>query len=504
MTLQDIGGGEVRQLEGEQLIFRFSSVGPPNRLESFHAEGDCLLKMDGGDQQEAIRLSGETLTASFDPRAEELLAAELAGGILFTRGEERMRGERADYDAAEGWLHITGRENGRLPRLWNETVQLEAADILYAVDGQLLEAEGDVWVKVHETGDRDLGLDVSLFSPGSDNEPVYIHAERLESDLEAGITTFRGMVRVLHGENVLSSRSLWLHHESRRMEALERVTMLIHPVPGETDPEEIIEPVLEDSLEQGESPVDEPFDPLAPLQIACWHMIYDDQARFIVLDERVDVRKHKTRMVADHMEIQLDHEDNRIRHIIASTVALPGNETGLLDTRQDILATGFESQRALWQATVPLTAGMPTPGDTTTGGAQTTGGRPGLGAAGTRPAVPQVTLSQPGGRSAPGERVLYYPGEQKAVLVGIETVATIVDPRSGSAQGTSLTYHLADGKILNRANENEVTLVLLHAGTAAADVTGTGSPVSTGSRRSGGTANNRTADRGWSGRSRSR
>ena len=118
--------------------------------------------------------------------------------------------------------------------------------------------------------------------------------------------------------------------------------------------------------------------------------------------------------------------------------------------------------------------------------------------------MPQVTLSQPGGRTASGERVLYYPEERVAVLVGIDTVATIVDPRSGSAQGTSLTYHLADGKILNRANDNEVTLILLHAGASTTDVDGVGGGAPTGGTRSGGASSTRAAGRSPAGRSSSR
>lgn len=527
---------QTRQVEARRLVFRFRSQGPPNRLESFHAEGGCLLRMfesgsQGQSNEEEVRIAGDVLTARFDAVMQDLEAAEISGDVLFTRGEERIRGQRANFDAGPGLLRITGEENGRLPRMWNETIDLEAVEIVYGVDGQFLQAEDNVWVQVKGKKD-DLGLEVPLFSRGGDEEPIYIHADRLESDLEAGVSNFRGDVRVLKGENVLSARNMWLYHKDRRMEALEKVTMIIHPL---ADTEEVLEeaagpavPVrqLADGLNKGtgavedgigalpeEQAAEESLDRFAPLQINCHKLTYDDQARYIVLDQRVRVRKHKTRMNADHMEIQLEGEGNRIQHIIASAVTAGTDDRLPSDTvRPDLLLTGFDSQRSRNKSTmVPGVAtdqnpqgsqvavvGGPTDSAVPEGEKGMDDGRT---AGGARPLISQVTLSQPGGRTAAAERILYYPEEQLAVLVGINTVATIVDPRSGSAQGTSLTYHLADGKILNRANENEVTLVLLHTGAGSAELAGTESSVSTRGAGKDRAASSRPAGTGFAGRS---
>lgn len=538
----------IRQIAGERLVFRFRSAGPPNRLDSFHAVGGCLLRMfDSGAQNspgdEEIRLTGETLAARFDSDRQDLQAAEISGNVLFSRGEEHIRGHRANFDAVLGRLSITGTENGRLPRMWNDTVELEAAKIIYGLDGQLLEADQDVWVQVKGAGGGEMGVDVALFSSGGTEDPVYIHADRLESDLEAGVSIFQGTVRVLNGENVLSSQSLWLYHQDRRMEALERVSLIIHPpADGGRDALEDRAGTVVPAVQQlagslsggnegpktipvdgtsGEAAGEDAFDRSAPLQITCHALAYDDVARSIILDEKVNVRKHRTRLNADHMEIQLDRETNRIMHIIASAVGAgaPGTAQPAPD-RSDLLLSGFDRQRSRRAA-----SGIPSlPGDTGSGmltggeqaGRQTAelggnqqpdgNGGPGGGSAvvAGRPQVPQVTLSQPGGRTASAERVLYYPGEQVAVLVGIDTIATIVDPRSGSAQGTSLTYNLADGKISNRANENEVTLVLLHSGTSSADVAGAVSTDPARGARGGRAASTRPAGSGHAGRSTSR
>ncbi len=533
-------GSELRQLEGQRLIFRFRPDGPANRLDSFHAEGGCLLRMADGGPEEA-RLSGETLTARFDGQAQELEAAEVAGGILFSRGEDRIRGRQATFDAAKGLLHISGEENGRLPRMWNDKVQMEAVHLTYSVDGQLLVAEQDVWVKVEGEGGEETGLDVALFSQGSGNEPVYIHADRLESDLEAGVSSFRGTVRVLNGENVLSARNLWLHHEDRRMEALESVLLVIHPpARGEearvADEAEEVLPAVEqlaeglssgevaplgriaDDLGPAEESATEPeaLDMSAPLQITCRELVYDDLARYIILNDKVTVRKHRTRLAADHMEVQLARADNRILHIIASAAAaktldpVPPELAG-----QDLLVTGFDRQASRQRGTETVAAGIDdrtaAPGSSSpsagaeSGAKSLSGGGAEQETAGPsrRPQVPQVTLSQPGGRTATGERVLYYPGEQVAVLVGIDTIATIVDPRSGSAQGTSLTYYLADGKILNRANDNEVTLILLHSGAPPPVIAG-GGDAANGVSRGGSARSSGTAGSGSVGRSSTR
>lgn len=537
-------GAEIRQIEGERFVFRFRHDGPPNRLDSFHAQGGCLLRLfdagaPGARQPEEVRLAGEILAARFDPVRQDLKIAEISGNVLFSRGQEHIRGQLANFDAASGLLVVTGEENGRLPKMWNDTVVLEAVKIIYSVDGQLLEAEEDVWVQV-EGQDGTRGLDVSLFSEGNEEEPIYIHADRLESDLEAGVSSFQGTVRVLKGENVLSARNLWLYHQDRRMEALERVSLIIHPLADGGDAlentaeatapavQQLAEslsagtevPTLEEG-ESGEEATDGAFDRSAPLQITCDQMTYDDQARYIILDQRVKVSKHKTRLNADHMEIQLDREENRILHIIASAVgAGTPDAVQTAEDRPELLISGFDSQRHRRHATGILTL----PDDSGTGNnTGTQGAAPGStnrrasgltdGAGGAdgsravasgRPQVPQVTLSQPGGRSATAERVLYYPGEQIAVLVGIDTIATIVDPRSGSAQGTSLTYHLADGKILNRAKENEVTLVLLHAGSSTTDLGSSGSAASTRGARGRRATSTRSAGAGPTGRSTSR
>ncbi len=538
---------EIRQLEGERLVFRFRSDGLPNRLDSFHAQGGCLLRIDDGGPEE-VRLTGETLNARFDSRQQDLMAAEISGGVLCTRWPEQIRGERASFDAVEKILYISGEESGRLPRLWNDTLELEAQRLIYSLDGQLLQAEENVWVKVMGRG-GDKGLDVALFSEGSDEEPVYIHADRLQSDLEAGVSSFQGSVRVLKGDNVLSARNMWLYHDDRRMEALERVSLIIHP-PAVAENVDTVEQEVEtalpaveqlakslplttrdESVPEGQTSEQDPadgeaFDPTAPLQITCQELTYDDQGRFIILDERVSVRKHKTRLTADHMEVQLDQEENRVLYIIASAagavipdVVLPGR------SGSDHLVTGFDSQARSLRGSGPPMAPV---GETPAGGETMPAGpseNPPLGgeaessadlgpaaggstedgraAVSRRPQVPQVSISQPGGRSATGERILYYPGEQVAVVVGLDTVATIVDPRSGSAQGTTLTYHLTDGKILNRANENEVTLILLHAG--ASSVNGVHSANSAPARgaRSGSAASTRSAGSGPAGRSSS-
>ena len=529
----DATGNEVRQLEGHRLIFRFRHDGPVNRLDSFHAVGGCRMRMaDGGPDE--IQLEGEILTARFDPLAQELDAAEVSGAVLFSRGQERIRGEQATYDAASGLLHISGEENGRLPRLWNDTAEIEAVNITYAVDGQLLVAKEDVWVKVQGEDGGEMGLDVALFSEGSGGEPVFIHADLLESDLEAGVSNFSGTVRVLNGENVLSARTLWLYHEQRRMEALDRVQLVIHPPAAEEKIETVKEAAeglpgvqqLADSVvgseisppDDDQEPLDEAgpdaFDRSAPLQITCRELVYDDLARYIILNDKVTVRKHRTRMAADHMEVQLGQENNRILHIIASADGAPIPGPGNPDLNNpDLLVTGFNRQEDRLrgpetQEVADIADGAGGSGTSMApggaGGVNTGGDGQGRAAASRRPQVPQVTLSQPGGRTASGERVLYYPEERVAVLVGIDTVATIVDPRSGSAQGTSLTYHLADGKILNRANDNEVTLILLHAGASSTDVDGVGGGAPTGGTRSGGASSTRAAGRSPAGRSSSR
>lgn len=524
----DGGAGDGRRrLEGDRLVFRFHPDGAPNRLDSFLAEDGCRLTMSekGADD---IVLTGETLTARFDPGRQELAAAEITGSVSFTRGVEHIRGELANYDAVEGRLLVTGAEDGALPRLWNDSVALEAVRILYGVDGQLLEAEENVWASVIGDG-GETGLDVALFSEAGDDEPVYIHADRLESDLEAGVSSFSGTVRVLKGENVLSARNLWLYHRDRRMEALERVSLIIQPLAavdgggggeaaasaGETmggiaslvDSEEGTEEEAEE-----EYPPDSAYDRSAPLQITCHNLVYDDMARYIILDDRVNVAKHKTRLSADHMEVQLGREDNRIEHIIASVQ--PAGDPGGAPAGNppaDRLITGFDSQaRRLAGRAAALVAGD-------TGGAEApepsgigdeeeaTGGGKATAGTSSRPTVPQVTLSQPGGRTASGERVLYYPDRQVAVLVGLDTVASVIDPRSGSAQGTTLTYHLADGKILNRANDNEVTLVLLHTGATSGDTAGAGGSASNrGGGRGGRAASTGASARGIGGRSASR
>jgi lipopolysaccharide export system protein LptA len=523
---------EIRQLEGERLVFRFRSDGQPNRLDSFHAQGGCLLRIDGSGPEE-VRLTGETLSARFDATQQDLMAAEITGDVLCTRGLEQIRGDRASFDAIEQLLYISGEANGRLPRLWNDTMELEAQRLVYAVDGQLLQAEEDVWVKVQGRG-GDKGLDVALFSDGNAEEPVYIHADRLQSDLEAGVTTFQGSVRLLKGDNVLSARKMWLYHNDRRMEALERVSLIIHPPAGAEDAETVgrdVETALpaveqltknlplttldtspptgrasEEGVSDGEA-----FDNSAPLQITCGELTYDDQGRYIILDDRVSVRKHRTRLTADHMEVQLDQEVNRILHIIASAtgavlpdVILPGH------SREDHLITGFDRQAQRLRGSGPVMApvGDTPPNDDTVPVGGLESGEAGGPAVGTgRPAVttqtqiPQVSISQPGGRSAAGERILYYPGEQVAVLLGLDTVATVVDPRSGSAQGTTLTYNLADGKILNRANENEVTLILLHSGMSSADGAGSANRGPTRGARNGRAASTRSAGAGPAGRS---
>jgi len=518
LLLHDAGTEGHRRLEGRRLVFRFSPHGAANRLESFHGHGDCLVTLAGftaGDGGEGdARLAAETITARFHGEQQDLQAAEAEGRVRFIRGEEQIRGGRADWDAVAGLLTITGGEDGRLPRLLNRDLELEAVRIDYGVDGQWLTADQEVWVKVKSGDDADRrGLDVGLFSRGREGEPIYIQADRLESDLASGVTSFRGTVRVLEGENVLSAKNLWLFHQDRRMEALERVLLTIHPLVGEDSPTpDLTEATtgltglpavtrlagnLAEEEEEGaedDSGAEEPMDPDAPVQIACQRLIYDDQARYIVLDDRVSVRKDKTRLVADHMEVQLAEADNRVLHIIASAVGVepPTAGEGL---RPGTLLTGFDRQQQ--RLGPPSTGTTDNPAGTGDQDAEQTaeGGR-GTAAA-VRPVVPQVTLSQPGGRMATGERVLFYPGEQMAVLVGLDSVATIVDPRSGSAQGTSLTYHLADGKILNRANENEVTLVLLHSGLSAPRGAGQGSSASTRGNRG------RSA-RGPAGRSASR
>jgi len=521
------GENGQRRLEGRRLVFRFHPEGAPNRLDSFHAEGHCRLTMSG-DRAEDIVLTGETLTARFDARQQEIEAAEISGTVEFSRGAEHIRGERANYDAPAGRLLVTGKENGALPRLWNDTVALEAVRILYGVDGQLLEAEENVWVSVSgESGE--MGLDVALFSEASDNEPVFIHADRLESDLEAGVSSFSGTVRVLKGENVLATRMLWVYHQDRRMEALERVSLIIQPPGGTGGGEEaaaageaiggitaLVDPGEADGEAVDEYPPDTAYDRAAPLQITCRKLVYDDLGRYIILDDRVNVRQHRTRLDADHMEIQLGREDNRIEHIIASVLPAKETESGLTGTRTaDVLMTGFDSQARRQASRTTMIAG----GTDAMGTAETTGEKPGTAPpagdtaetsaegppnATSRPVVPQVTVSQPGGRSASGERVLYYPESQIAVLVGLDTPASVVDPRSGSAQGTTLTYHLADGKILNRANDNEVTLVLLHSGASSEEAAGAGSGASNRGNRGGRAASTGASARGFGGRSASR
>ncbi len=118
---------------------------------------------------------------------------------------------------------------------------------------------------------------------------------------ERGKALTHGDVRVLKGENMLSARNMWLYHQDRRMEALEKVTMIIHPL---TDAGGILEQgagtavpgvrQLADSLDgvksgtkagTGEAPeevaVEEALDRFAPLQINCHKLTYDDQARYI-------------------------------------------------------------------------------------------------------------------------------------------------------------------------------------------------------------------------------
>jgi lipopolysaccharide transport protein LptA len=211
---------ERRHVEAKRyLIMDADETG---RATNVRAGQDVALTVEPWPPRPDVPRRGVTCNrfeAAIDPPTGRTTFADFFGGVTFTRGSQRARGQTAHYDGARSSLALNGR-----PNIDDATGTLEATDITLGTESGDVEARGDVRHLIRQA-ERGRG---GLFASGE--EPALIAAQSFESTRKTQSATYGGGVVLRSGRSEVRAASLVIQEEAegrRRLHADGKVVSIL-------------------------------------------------------------------------------------------------------------------------------------------------------------------------------------------------------------------------------------------------------------------------------------
>jgi lipopolysaccharide transport protein LptA/LPS export ABC transporter protein LptC len=192
------------------------------RATAVRAGQDVALTAEAFPPRSAAPPRGVTCNrfeAAVDPVTGRATAADFAGGVEFTRGDQRARGETAHYDGARATLALGDR-----PSIRDGNGTLEATEIFVGSESGDVTAEGDVRHLLRQRGSEQAGL----FASG--DKPTIIAARSFSSSQKRREAMYKGDAILRSGRSEVRADTIVIQedpHGLRNLHATDGVVSLL-------------------------------------------------------------------------------------------------------------------------------------------------------------------------------------------------------------------------------------------------------------------------------------
>lgn len=200
-----VGGGPTRTIRAAELV----AIGEPGR-------GMTGMRFTGAVQfREGEATGGPTARTARARQLDLVLSdtgepatAQFIGDAEFDDGDLHGSGGEAAYDIADGRLTLTGRGGGLPSRVADPAVTVEADQVSVALATRQMTATGHVHTLL-QPGRRPEGRTAARTPALLDaSQPVFITADAMQYDGDAGRGAYDGQVRLWQGETAIQTDRL--------------------------------------------------------------------------------------------------------------------------------------------------------------------------------------------------------------------------------------------------------------------------------------------------------
>lgn len=282
---------EIKQLAADRMNAAFFESG--NAIETFSAGGHVQSEIRSMTGSRPPRQTwSDKLLAHFERDSQEVSDMTQEGNFRYREGERNAVGDRAIYTAADHLIRLRGGE----PAIWDNTSRTIAEEIDVSTNQTKNYGRRRVRTTYYS---RQAAGNAAPF--GNSKSPVFVTANNVEAETKTGVAIYSGNARAWQDNNFISSDTLTLYRDEKRMTAEGKVKSALSNV--------------ERTVEGGRKEV-------VPIFADAEKMFYSDAKRLVHYENNVRVRQGSDALAAQMVDVYLEKETSQIREMVASRDAL--------------------------------------------------------------------------------------------------------------------------------------------------------------------------------------
>ena len=265
-------------------------------LTAMRFQGSVDFREAATKQRPARSARAAALDLQLAPSSGELREARFTGAFRFEEGALNAASAEARYLIADGQLALTGRDAGAKPHVADDRLTIDADQIDITLSPRRMIAKGSVGTVMLPVSAAAPAGAPAARRPGllGDKDPVNVVADSLDYAEDKRLGVYSGRARLFQGDTSIHADTLTLDESRGDLVATGSVLTTLKLVPKE------------------------PTAKAAPTIARGGSFRYGDDTRRAAYDTKAQMDGEQGAIRADHIELFLAKEDNRLDRLEAA------------------------------------------------------------------------------------------------------------------------------------------------------------------------------------------